>query len=86
MDVSDHVGLIENPGDVVISLLREVKWQNVDVNIFVSKKEKKAGKFIAKMAAFPDVLSSYENELVNEQEMVLLSDLQQSKKVSYFPS
>ena len=38
------------------------------------------------MAAFPDVLSSYENELVNEQEMVLLSDLQQSKKVSYFPS
>ena len=38
------------------------------------------------MAAFPDVLSSCENESVNEQEMVLLSDWQQSKKVSYFPS
>lgn len=52
MDVSDHVGLIENPGDVVISLLGEVKWHNVDVNIFVSKKEKKGGEIHCKNGSF----------------------------------
>ena len=36
------------------------------------------------MAAFPDVLSSYENELVNEQEMVLLSIYNSQKKFHIF--
>ena len=34
------------------------------------------------MAAFQDVRLGYENEVVNEQKMVLLFDLQQSKKFS----